>query len=1111
MRSKIYSVFFFTMIALLTVFKLNAQQLQSKTLIQIRNLINEKATRTPAEKKISSGLLQAVREKNNQLMAQGVQLKKANINVDNFNNLKVDISGDITDDLLTKIQNLGGKIIYPSAEYHTLRALISLDKVKTIAGFEEVKFIEPAVESKVVDNNIPYSSKNKRTNKIEDNLRNRLISYLQKTGFNKLSGKAANNPVTSEGDRTHRADDARNTYGYSGEGIKIGVLSNSYNATGGETQDILNGDLPGKNNPFGDTVAVTVVQDDPDGSDEGRAMLHIIHDLAPKAQLFFATADVSEADFANKIKILRSVYHCNIIIDDVEYLDEPPFQDGIVAQAVNTVTANGAMYFASAGNAGSLEKNTSAVYEGDFNDIGSPADTLDSKHGSIHNFGTQAAPITGNIVLNAGSNSRYYLEWADPLGKSSNDYDLFLVDKNGAVVGLSTNIQNGTQNPVERISANVTAGDKLVVFKDSAASKRAFHLNAGFASEGAKGLTIGTNGQTFGHNAAVNAFSVAATPATFPGPYPNAFDATNKVEDFSSDGPRRIFYNADTTPVTTGNFLFSTGGGLIRKKPDVTAADGVSTQTSSASFDPFYGTSAAAPHAGAIAALLKSANPDLTPSEIRSLLTSTALDIETTGYDSISGYGILQAFQAMQKLNPTPTAVINLDTSYAIDGSGSNHNGFIEPGETANFIVGLSNNSLKAATNVSAKITTSDTGVTILSDSSFYGTVNTGGGLVFNTGKPLIFKTSNSFVCGSTIHFITTVAYTGGKSATKSFESSVDIGNQPYRNIATTLGSPVSNTIYTVSTGKQKGRLGRYLSIGSVCGSLITNPGVSAAAGNGLRTYDAYTFTNNTSVNQCVAVTLNTNNYDSLYSVAYSDSGFVPSSPATHFIAEPQLTSGPFTYSFDVAAGKAFTVVVNEVDSVVSTGRPYTLNVSLRKCTQNVLAVNVFNLFTQADQAKRQIPLHWIVANDQQTRFYEIQRSTDGIHFNSLQTVASALSATQKTYNYIDKTPGYGDNYYRIKKVDLNGVISYSNIAKASLQLLNDIVLMPNPASTYINLFSKTNMGQVQLFDSKGQLLQTVKPQSSFYKLETGKLAAGQYFIRIQTNNGIVNEKFIKQ
>ena len=115
--------------------------------------------------------------------------------------------------------------------------------------------------------------------------------------------------------------------------------------------------------------------------DEGTAMLEIIHDLAPGAQLYFATAFTSITSFANNIRALRAA-GCDIIVDDVFYFVETPFQDGqapgvisttnggVVTQAVNDVTAAGALYFSSAGNEGNLNASTSGTWEGDFVDGG---------------------------------------------------------------------------------------------------------------------------------------------------------------------------------------------------------------------------------------------------------------------------------------------------------------------------------------------------------------------------------------------------------------------------------------------------------------------------------------------------------------------------------------------------------------------------------------------------------------------------------------------------------------------------------------------------------------------------------------------------------------------
>ena len=122
-------------------------------------------------------------------------------------------------------------------------------------------------------------------------------------------------------------------------------------------------------------------------------------------------------------------------------------------------------------------------------------------------------------------------------------------------------------------------------------------------------------------------------PANPAGPFPNAFDANSKLERFTSDGPRRVFFEADGTPITPGNF--GSTGGEVRQKPDITAADGV--RPASTGFDPFFGTSAAAPHAAAIAGLVLSGNPGIDPAEVREALISTAIDIGAPGVDAAAG------------------------------------------------------------------------------------------------------------------------------------------------------------------------------------------------------------------------------------------------------------------------------------------------------------------------------------------------------------------------------------------------------------------------------------------------------------------------------------------
>ena len=177
----------------------------------------------------------------------------------------------------------------------------------------------------------------------------------------------------------HAVDQINKTYNpnatldYEGRGISIGDLSDSYNTKSMPTTtaptDVTNQDLPGSTaagavNP----LPVVVLQDFPGGTDEGRGMIQTLFKMAPKARLAFATADFGELQFADNIRNLAGVanpdgtvaptpspvpatpFKADIIVDDVSYLDEPFFQDGIIAQGVNDVVAAGVSYFSSAAN-----------------------------------------------------------------------------------------------------------------------------------------------------------------------------------------------------------------------------------------------------------------------------------------------------------------------------------------------------------------------------------------------------------------------------------------------------------------------------------------------------------------------------------------------------------------------------------------------------------------------------------------------------------------------------------------------------------------------------------------------------------------------------------------
>jgi hypothetical protein len=575
---------------------------------QIAATVAVKRSFTRAERKIDSNLVFAAKAARGQLAGTPVadiQSVAGATGADLNGLVNVDIAGNVSDGLLALIDAVGGVVSDQSPRWGLIRASVPLGAVETLAASDDVASIDSAALA--------------RTN----------AGALTSQGY-----------ISHEANRVIRE-------GIDGTGVTVGVLSDSA-LPACVTPLIASGDLPAN------TLVLPGQQGPANGANEGCAMMEIVHDLAPGANLIFASAFNGVASFANNILALQAA-GARVIVDDVSYLNEGVFQDGPIARAVNQVTASGTLYFSSAANEGNLTSGTSSTWEGDFlanGPVGPPIGTL-GETGTIHNFGTAASPQDFDTLLSP--TQIITLKWSDPLLASTNDYDLFVLNAAGtAVKGFSARAQTGTQDPYEQVVQGVNcglatargycpaAGDRIVVVLFSG-SPRALHLAANGGS-----LSIATDGATYGHNAGANTVSTAATywNSARTGTQPFTGQA-NPIEEFSSDGPRKIFFNPDGTVITPGNVLFSTNGGVTLQKPDITAADGTISKTRL--FNPFFGTSASAPHAAAIAALIFSVQPAWTPAQVLHAMTSTAADSMAPGADRDSGHGIVMAWPAVHE------------------------------------------------------------------------------------------------------------------------------------------------------------------------------------------------------------------------------------------------------------------------------------------------------------------------------------------------------------------------------------------------------------------------------------------------------------------------------
>ncbi len=173
--------------------------------------------------------------------------------------------------------------------------------------------------------------------------------------------------VTSQGVAFERVD--RLPSSANGEGITVAALSDSFD--GAQTtlfgdpltihaaDDVRTGDLPGPGNPV-NAQPVVVLTDDTSGFafDEGRAMLQLVHDVAPKSKLCFATAGPGLVAFAENVRALadkKGRCGADVLVDDAIFFDEPFFSDSVLSDAIDDVSAKGAHYFSSAGNEGDAQ------------------------------------------------------------------------------------------------------------------------------------------------------------------------------------------------------------------------------------------------------------------------------------------------------------------------------------------------------------------------------------------------------------------------------------------------------------------------------------------------------------------------------------------------------------------------------------------------------------------------------------------------------------------------------------------------------------------------------------------------------------------------------------
>jgi hypothetical protein len=499
-----------------------------------------------------------------------------------------------------------------------------------------------------------------------------------------------------------RADD-----GVDGTGVKVGILSDSFatstKATTTPEQDVALGALPGAGNPCGYETPVTVLADAPGGDDEGRAMAQLVHGIAPGAELLFATGFISAITMADNIRALVDA-GADVIVDDVSWYSEPVFQAGPIGDAVQYANDNGVVYFSSAGNGSILDADNNQIASwasSDFTSAPCPA-VIAAPSMTCLDFGLDAPDATNRITVQRNDEGNIdlsvWLRWQEPwygvdapiavLALTTDPVDPQVVGAGlctggGATVpyacDAATAVMSIGSNPDALPDADEFDLD-LVVFTEadlsglppmsvdlkfvpSAGQLVALESNTS-GTGGGRDVSVGATLTV--NNAAKGVFAVGAASVATP----------DRIEGFSSWGTAIWSWEpVSSEPVGTPAAPLSEP--WVRDGVDAVSIDGVIT-TFFGEDNRFFGTSAAAPNAAAVAALIVQAVPGISVEALSDALRDTAdPDIALPpGLDprQAIGGGLINAPAALAAAGatpnplaaPVPAALVPADTAVLV-------------------------------------------------------------------------------------------------------------------------------------------------------------------------------------------------------------------------------------------------------------------------------------------------------------------------------------------------------------------------------------------------------------------------------------------------------------
>lgn len=160
------------------------------------------------------------------------------------------------------------------------------------------------------------------------------------------------------------------------------------------------------------------------------------------------------------------------------------------------------------------------------------------------------------------------------------------------------------------------------------------------------------------------------------------------------------------------------------------------------------------------------------------------------------------------------------------------------------------------------------------------------------------------------------------------------------------------------------------------------------------------------------------------------------------------------------------------------------------------------------------VELKWTVAASSSVRFFEIEKSTNGIEFLALAKIEATESdeSPANQYLYRDNVLLEGNYFYRLKIIDEDGSSTYSSTKMVFYATVaKPVYFYPNPVKSYVTFLNNAGYETASVMDALGNIVLNQVLVSGPNSIDFSHLYSGVYWLRLGSARAIENYKIAKE